>query len=115
MVCTYLTENEISKFSQCEDEDVNEVLQEVRKISPVWFVDQRTEYQNRWFRKPLEVTTFNVYENYQYPHGNFSLPEVRCQMSCNTKANVLNFLYGLNVGYHFVIDNNTLNTPPQVI
>lgn len=98
---TYLTEDEFRRFVWVEDAEVNSVFQEVRRINPVWYINQTTHIKERWFRKPTVETRFDVYEVFEYPTGNFSKPEVRVQMSCNTKANVLNFLYGLNIGYHF--------------
>lgn len=103
MVCTWLSDDEFERFAICEDKDVNEVLQQIRKINPVWFVDQRTNMIKRFLRKPVVETTFTLYEIYEYPTGNFSKPEVRIQMSANTKSLLLNFLYGLNVGYHFQV------------
>lgn len=100
-MCTYLSESEFERFTKVEDSDVNEVFQQIRAINPVWYINQTTNLKKRWFRKPIIQTRFDVYEVYEYPSGNFSKPEVRVQISCNTKANVLNFLYGLNVGYNF--------------
>jgi len=100
MVCTYFGSHEYDRISKCDDPDVNEVLQEIRKIYPHWFVEQRTDIQKRLFGKPKTTITFSVYESYQYPHGNFSWPEVRVQTSCWDKRTTLNFLYGLNTGLH---------------
>lgn len=101
MVCTWLTDNEFELYSTCDDIDVNEVLQQIREINPVWFVDKRTHIVKRFLRKPISQDRFTLYQVFEYPKGNSSKPEVRIQMSANTKANLLNFLYGLNVGYHF--------------
>lgn len=100
MVCTWLSDGEFELYSSCYDKAVNEVLQEVRAINPVWFVDERTETIKRLFRRPITQQRFTLYEVFEYPKGNSSKPEVRIQMSANTKSNILNFLYGLNVGYN---------------
>ncbi len=101
MMCTWLSDSEFERYSQCEDKDVNEVLQQVRSVNPVWFVDQREYVTKSWFRKPLIEVRFTLYEIYEYPTGNWSKPEVREQVSVYDKRSLLNFLYGLNVGYHF--------------
>lgn len=106
MMCTWLTEQQFKLYSQCSDKEVNEVLQEVRKFEPIWFVDQRQYEVERWLRKPLIRTYFTLYQIYQGPYGNSSYPEVRVQSSISTKNDLLNFLYGLNVGY-----NHSFNPP----
>lgn len=100
MVCTWLNEDEFERFSKVEDEDMNEVLQQVREINPVWYIDERTHYISRFLRKPIKQVDYTVYEIYEY-NGIISKPEVRIQTSCGTKSNVMNFLFGLNIGYHF--------------
>lgn len=100
MVCTWLNDSEFERYSTVEDENINEVFQQVREINPIWFIDERIHYIKRFLRKPIKQVNYTVYEVYEY-NGIVSKPEVRIQMSATTKRDVLNFFYGLNVGYHF--------------
>lgn len=97
---TWLSEMEFDRFSKVEDKEVNEVLQQVREINPVWFIDERHNYKKRLFRPIKKETMYTVYEVFVM-NGVVSKPEVRVQMSVVTKRDLLNFLYGLNIGYHF--------------
>ncbi len=99
MMCTWLSDSEFERYSTVKDADINEVLQEVRKIKPIWFVDEQTHIIERFLRKPVNETHYTVYQIYKV-NGISSYPEVRVQMSVSTKRDLLNFLYGLNVGYH---------------
>ncbi len=107
MVCTWLSENEFERYSKVEDPDVNEVFQMVRKFEDIWFIDERVNYINRLFRKPIKETTYTIHQVYEF-NGIVSKPEVRIQLSVSTKQDVLNFLYGLNVGYHFNKQKNEI-------
>jgi hypothetical protein len=91
----------IAVFVQDKTLSERGMLDKFNSITPHWFVEQRDHLETSWFKKHKTVTTFSVYESYEYPTGNFSWPEVRIQTSCCDKRTTLNFLYGLNTGLHF--------------
>lgn len=90
---TWLSDSEFELYSRVDDIDINSVLQEVRRIDAGWYISERKWERKRFLRKPVEDTTYQIYQQ-------TLKPEVRCQMSAHTKRDVLNFLYGLNVGLH---------------
>lgn len=90
---TWLSDSEFELYSKVDDKDINEVFQQVRAINPGWFIHERADYIERFLRKPVKQINYTVYQ-LQYRS------EVRLQMSCTTKRDVLNFLYGLNIGYN---------------
>lgn len=91
---TWLSEYEFLKYSKVDDTEINEVLQEVRSIDTRWYISERKFKRKRFLRKPIEEITYQVYQE-------TLMPEVRCQMSAYIKRDVLNFLYGLNVGLNY--------------
>lgn len=105
MMCTWLSENEFERYSKVEDSEVNEVFQMVREFEDIWFIDERIHYNKRLLRKSVKEVTYTVHQVYEF-NGVVSKPEVRIQMSVSTKRDVLNFLYGLNVGYHHSVTSS---------
>ena len=91
---TWLSEYEFLKYSKVDDIEINEVLQEVRSIDMRWYISERKFKRKRFLRKSVEEVTYQIYQE-------TLMPEVRCQMSAYTKRDVLNFLYGLNVGLNY--------------
>lgn len=89
---TYISDHEIERYKVVNDFVVNHVLQEVRKIWPVWFVSEREEqYRTHIFGKIRTRTTYTLYQS-------TGVDEYRVQVSVRTRSELLNFLYGLNTG-----------------
>ncbi|HEY9363869.1 MAG TPA: hypothetical protein VIQ00_11440 [Chitinophagaceae bacterium] len=93
MIYTWLTSFEFQEYSESKDKEINEVLQQVRKFDPRWYVSEREIVKRGFFKKKIE-TFYTLYEN----TGD---TEVRYQTSVVTKGDLMNFLFGLNAGYHF--------------
>jgi len=95
---TYLSKELLEKYSTVKDEAINIVLQEVRSIEPIWYV-RKMEIEERKgvFRKPVTRIAYTLFES-QDENKNYS--EVYYQSSVNSKRDLLNFLYGLNIGLH---------------
>ena len=93
MIYTWLTSFEFQEYSESKDKEINEVLQKVRKVDPRWYVSEREIVKRGFFKKKIE-TFYTLYEN----TGD---TEVRYQTSVVTKGDLMNFLFGLNTGYHF--------------
>lgn len=90
----YMFDQETEKYTQVEDKEINEVLQEVRKVWPEWFVQERTiEYKKRIWGPVISERIYTIYQS-------FGGMEYREQISAYNKRDVLNFLYGLNLGLH---------------
>lgn len=92
---TWLSEWQFKECSHSKDKDIDEVLQEVRKISPIYYVQER-QIRKGFFKSKIE-TFYTLYE----ATGTEKDMEVRFQSSVRTKSDLLNFLYGLNIGLHF--------------
>lgn len=93
---TWLTDDEFKLFTRIEsDEDIDEALVEVRSVMPNWFIDERTETRKSFWGKKTTTTRYTVYHRQKEDYS-----EVRIQMSAVNKAQVLNLLYGLYMGYH---------------
>lgn len=93
---TWLSDMEFKKYSKVSDKEVNEALQEVRSVMPEWYINERIEYtKSWWFGNDIPIITYTVYQRAQPTYE-----EVRHQLSCSKKQDVLNLLYGLYMGYH---------------
>lgn len=89
---TYFTDQEAETYTKVEDGEINKVLQQIREVWPVWYISEREiEYKKRIWGATIKEKFYIVYQS-------FGHMEYRMQWSCHGKKDVLNFLYGLNVG-----------------
>lgn len=99
---TWLTDNEFVRYSQVKDEEMNKILQDVRKVMPEVFVQERIETTKRLFRKSVTTAKYQVYHRIN-PEFN----EVYCvNISCRYYS-VCSYLFGLHNGYHYLNNRKT--------
>jgi hypothetical protein len=99
---TWLRDWEFQEYSQNKDEEINEVLQQVRRIDPRWYVSERQIIKRKFFKKETQ-TFYTLYESTGYM-------EVRFQTSVVTKRDLMNFLFGLSTGYHLKPNKETIQS-----
>ncbi len=90
MLCTYFNEQDFIRYSKVDDEDVNELLQEVREKFPRYYL-QEFKFEKRKFLKKIEIIRFSVYiEINGMEVQNLLLPT-----ELISKESVMAFFYGL--------------------
>ncbi len=63
-VTTFLNEDEKKKFTVVRDKDVNELLQEIRKIDDRYYLQERIRLKKRLFRKTIIDKVYVLYFDY---------------------------------------------------
>lgn len=91
---TWLSDQEFERYSQVEDQIVNDAFQEVRALMPNWFIEEKQWIKKSFFGKSTAGYTYTVYQREKEDYS-----EVRIQMSASSPATVCNLLYGLYMGY----------------
>lgn len=91
---TWLSDQEFERYSQVEDQIVNEAFQEVRALMPNWFIEEKQWVKKSFFGKSTAGYTYTVYQREKE-----DCSDVRIQMSASSPATVCNLLYGLYMGY----------------
>lgn len=96
---TWLNDREFEAYSHVADADIEEAIQEVRSVMPEWYIqEQLNTYKSFWY-KTITTKTYTVYNKQKEDYN-----EVRIQLSASTKAQVLNLLYGLYMGYYTALN-----------
>lgn len=103
-VYTWLSDQEFERYSQVEDQIVNEAFQEVRALMPNWFIYEKQWIKKSFFGKSTAGYTYTVYQRQKEDYR-----EVRIQMSASSPATVCNLLYGLYMGYKTNKDDTLFN------
>jgi hypothetical protein len=111
---TYISDHNRKDWTSVKDNDINELLQEVReKFDNNHLVQEREFTTKKWLRKPVTTTLYDVY----YGKG----MEVQCINFCSdsessinpmvSKAHLANFLMGMLNGFDYkVIDNREVES-----
>lgn len=62
MIETYLSENDIKRFTSVTDQELNTLFQEVReKFDNKYYLEESTHVIKKMFRKPKEYTKYTLY------------------------------------------------------
>jgi len=103
-ITTYISEYEKRELLTCGDQDIDQLLHEVReKTGDGWYIQAIKGYTRRWFRKPLVNLFYTLY--YAYEPGSTEVQVINfCldhEWSINTnvsKAHMVNYLQGYVCG-----------------
>jgi len=61
MMCSYYDEHTLERAKSVEDKELNELLQEVRKIDESYYLQENKKVVKRGiFKKPIEKTSYTV-------------------------------------------------------
>ncbi len=63
MMTTYYSEQELEKFKQVSDVDLNELLQEVLEIEDRYYLEEKKVTYKKVFRKPVHKTYYTLLFN----------------------------------------------------
>ncbi len=103
--CTYLNTDDYTKPTS--DDELNSMLREVRNATGEdWRVGETTWIKCRWFRKPVEMKTYELYSHVsgpEYQVVNFYRPDLEDKWlpsinHSNTVGYVVAYLYGVLAG-----------------
>jgi len=101
-----LSDSEYEKYSKVTDNDINELLQEVRRdITTKILIHGKNFTKKELFRKDLPITIYIVY----YDLGNSEVEVVNFPGNTNgfttymTKPSLINYLHGIITGYKYAL------------
>lgn len=92
----YINENDRTSMRKVTNSGLNELFQEALQHDSSLMISGIThEVKQGWFKKPKEITTFNVYHECLFSSG-VPLYEARLQMSASGELpTVTAYLYGI--------------------
>lgn len=110
---TYINDQDIENWSKVEDGDLNQLLQEARRLNPGMLISVIVRpVRHKWYKKARYVTLYSVrYHDHRYEARivNFAQDHSH-EWSINeyvTKSYVMNYLYGYLTGFHNAKTPNT--------
>lgn len=96
---TWVSKQELERYSVLSNKDLNECFQEVRELMPHVYISERITESKSFFGKKTVNTTYSIYHLVGDKVTEHS--EVRClNLNCTTAPHVFNYLCGLLNGFY---------------
>lgn len=107
---SYYYENELEAAKQVSDKDLNELLQEVREISPNLYLQEHKRTIKKWFKKPQEQTSYTLLNHVgglECQIINFAQEHDWSINGTVAKSYIYTYFYGFLGGYKRINDKKT--------
>lgn len=97
---TYITDQDIERWSKVKDKDLNELLQEVRAIDSRYMIYEHLVITKRWLKKEQHSMLYSlrVRDGYQARVINFAQDRKWSINELVTKSYIMTYMYGLLTG-----------------
>lgn len=107
---TYITDQDIERWSKATDKDINDILQQVRAVDDRWMIYEYTIIKRRWFKKDTLLTLYSIrvkQSSHEARIINFAQDHEWSINELVTKSYILTYLYGLLNGFN--LSKQTIN------
>jgi len=95
-VTTFLNDYEKKTFIVVSDKEVNELLQEVRKIDDRFLLQEQIVITKKFLREPVVTKQYTLYFDYLAPNSNWDIQIIN--LDHNSKEVVCSYFYGFLAG-----------------
>ena len=97
--CTYLTDEEVKRYSSVSDKELDELLQELRAVDDSWAIQETTAIK-KGFWKNTEVKHYTLYYKVQHPEWqviNLATPNGGSvfHYELNSREFIMNYIMGV--------------------